>query len=420
MARGTDKLVRFVKFKADIYTKIFKAKYATPLLDLLGLPFRLVVSPFTLAFDIAGSAPRGFGIPEFVSRLSFSAIFAVATLGAYDIALELGKKVLCQRNCRTCNGWNALQCTMCRGTGRVQYQVKNYSLQSGQKPTADSIAEAVADNRAELVHLPSALELPIALPTKECPTCTGSGVMGCPECQNRLQVRISADNIMEPPWKAYNVMKKMEFPYENIINSMRNPKFAEFWLISMPEIVGGFTYDDDVKKKIWWEYKESMRYDQLRDIVAMRKPGWEYVQDALISIDPARARDDPVIVKNIPYYKAKKALEAEVTKLQVPPRPRNWGDLKLPLNETSWSAEELKHPNKLFEMTTLLNAQREMADKILDAQWETKWREDKLNELLEQKVRPYLEKGEGILPKPIIVASQVTKREKRRKRWWFF
>lgn len=46
---------------------------------------------------------------------------------------------------------------------------------------------------------------------------------------------------------------------------------------------------------------------------------------ALISIDPVRAREDPVIVKNIPYYKAKKALEAEVMKLDPPPRPQNWG-----------------------------------------------------------------------------------------------
>lgn len=50
-----------------------------------------------------------------------------------------------------------------------------------------------------------------------------------------------------------------------------------------------------------------------------------YVSQALISIDPVRARDDPVIVKNIPYYKAKKALEAEVTRLDPPPRPPNWG-----------------------------------------------------------------------------------------------
>lgn len=46
---------------------------------------------------------------------------------------------------------------------------------------------------------------------------------------------------------------------------------------------------------------------------------------ALQSIDPARAKDDPIIVRNIPYYRAKKALEAEVMKLDAPPRPRNWG-----------------------------------------------------------------------------------------------
>lgn len=49
------------------------------------------------------------------------------------------------------------------------------------------------------------------------------------------------------------------------------------------------------------------------------------VLQALISIDPVRAREDPVVVKNVPFYKAKKALEAEVTKLNPPPRPQNWG-----------------------------------------------------------------------------------------------
>lgn len=106
-----------------------------------------------------------------------------------------------------------------------------------------------------------------------------------------------------------------------------------------------------------------MRYDQLRDEVATRKPGWEYLQEvmfliarlptyvplvsntqnlktrklkyeltlngyymqALILLDPERAREDPVVVKNIPYYKAKSALEAEVMKINPPPRPRNWG-----------------------------------------------------------------------------------------------
>ena len=50
-----------------------------------------------------------------------------------------------------------------------------------------------------------------------------------------------------------------------------------------------------------------------------------YDSQALISIDPVRARDDPVIVKNIPYHKAKRALEAEVMKLDPPPRPPSWG-----------------------------------------------------------------------------------------------
>ena len=49
------------------------------------------------------------------------------------------------------------------------------------------------------------------------------------------------------------------------------------------------------------------------------------VLQALFSIDPVRAQEDPVIVKNVPFYKAKKALEAEVTKLNPPPRPQNWG-----------------------------------------------------------------------------------------------
>lgn len=46
---------------------------------------------------------------------------------------------------------------------------------------------------------------------------------------------------------------------------------------------------------------------------------------ALISIDPNRAKEDPIIVRNLPFYKAKKALETEVLKLNPPPRPQHWG-----------------------------------------------------------------------------------------------
>ncbi|RVW14072.1 hypothetical protein CK203_089319 [Vitis vinifera] len=268
---------------------------------------------------------------------------------------------------------------------------ENFSLKSGEKATAESVADAISDNRAELVHLPSTVDLHLPLPSKDCPTCDGSGVMGCPECKNKLQIRISADDIMEPPWTAYNILRKMHYPYEasscpslrHIVHSMKDPSIAAFWLLTMPQIVGGFNYDDEVKQKIWWQYKESMRYDQLRDVVAKRIPGWEHLQEpvplnlktnatnteqllqlesaqmlfilqiftwhvtwciggaiqhsildscvafgkphqeyflsqALISIDPVRAREDPVVVKNVPYYKARKALEAEVMKLDPP------------------------------------------------------------------------------------------------------
>ncbi|CAL2254094.1 unnamed protein product [Prunus armeniaca] len=422
MSTGRDRLLKNLKKFADFQYKIFTARYGQQLIDIFEFPVKLVLSPFTLAIDIAGSAPRGFGVPELVSKLSYMSIFAVATLGTYDIALELGKKVICQRNCGTCNGWQALRCTMCRGSGRVHYQVKNYTLKSGEKATAECIADAIADNRAELVHLPSSINLNAPLPSKDCPTCDGTGVMGCHECKDKLQVRISADDIMEPPWKAYNVLRKMDYPYEHIVHSMKDPSIAAFWLFTLPQVAGGFDFDDDVKKKIWWQYKESMRYDQLRDVVAKRKPGWENLQEALISIDPARAREDPVIVKNIPYYKAKKALEAEVMKLDPPPRPQNWGELDLPLNASSWSKEDLKNPEKFYEMTVLLNAQREIADKILDSQWENRWRQQRLNEMLEEKVRPYMQNiDSGILSQPIILPSQDQNQKKtRQRRWWFF
>ncbi|KAJ7981755.1 Embryo defective protein [Quillaja saponaria] len=422
MSRGPDRLVRSLKKFADSQYKFFSTRYGQQFTDILEFPIKLVLSPFTLAFDIAGSASRGFGVPEFISKLSYASIFVVATLGTYDIALELGKKVICQRNCRTCNGWQALRCTMCRGSGRVHYQVKSYALKSGEKATAESVADAIAENRAELVHIPSSLDLHSPLPSKDCPTCDGTGVMGCPECKHKLQVRISADDIMEPPWTAYNILRKMDYPYEHIVHSMKDPSIAAFWLITLPQVVGGFNYDDDVKQKIWWQYKDSMRYDQLRDVVAKRKPGWEYLQEALISIDPARARDDPVIVKNVPYYKAKKALEAEVMKLNPPPRPPNWGELDLPLNASSWTEEDLKDSEKFYEMTVLLNAQREIADKILDAQWEAKWHQEKLNEMLKEKVQPYIKNlDRELLSPPIIIQSKNEDQKRtRQKRWWFF
>lgn len=55
-------------------------------------------------------------------------------------------------------------------------------------------------------------------------------------------------------------------------------------------------------------------------------------------------------------------------------------EMNLPLTESSWSEEDLKDPKKLYEKTVLLNAQHENADQLLDAQWERKWREEKVSD----------------------------------------
>lgn len=57
----------------------------------------------------------------------------------------------------------------------------------------------------------------------------------------------------------------------------------------------------------------------------------------------------------------------------------HWQELDLPLNASSWSKEDLKNPEKFYEMTVLLNAQREIADKILDSQWENRWRQQRVS-----------------------------------------
>ena len=75
MGKGTERMIRAAKQFADVQGKLFKDRYGQQVIDLLELPIKVVLSPFTLAFDIAGSAPRGFGIPKLASNLAFSAIF---------------------------------------------------------------------------------------------------------------------------------------------------------------------------------------------------------------------------------------------------------------------------------------------------------------------------------------------------------
>lgn len=75
MSRGTDRLVKSLKKFADVQYKLFTARYGQQLIDIFEFPIKLVLSPFTLAYDIAGSAPRGFGVPELISKLSYASVF---------------------------------------------------------------------------------------------------------------------------------------------------------------------------------------------------------------------------------------------------------------------------------------------------------------------------------------------------------
>lgn len=45
---------------------------------------------------------------------------------------------------------------------------------SGEKATAEAIADAIAENRAKLVHLPATMDLNVPLPSKDCDSCDGS------------------------------------------------------------------------------------------------------------------------------------------------------------------------------------------------------------------------------------------------------
>jgi hypothetical protein len=51
-----------------------------------------------------------------------------------------------------------------------------------------------------------------------------------------------------------------------------------------------------------------------------------------VNINPDRARHDPVIVQNVPLYKAQLQIRDEVDQLEPPPRPANWAvSLLVPL-----------------------------------------------------------------------------------------
>lgn len=86
---GTQLILRLLKQEADFQLKAFTRRYGQLCIDVLEFPKKVVSLPFTLAYDIAGSAPRGFGIPEFISKLSYSAIFVIIPFSYFILLVSL-------------------------------------------------------------------------------------------------------------------------------------------------------------------------------------------------------------------------------------------------------------------------------------------------------------------------------------------
>lgn len=342
-----------------------------------------------LSWDVRDAADAGFGVPRLISNVASLSVAVVAASGTAAIALDGVGKVFGKRECTDCNGWEGLRCTMCAGKGLVGYFVKD--LESGQGDSVESLAGAIAGGAANLTCVPASVNSGLPLPRRECPTCDGTGVMTCKKCKGESwKPKMNFEDIMDVPWKAWNVYRKTKPPTESQDRLMSNPDLAYWMMFEKPAIEDGVEYDDDVKEKMWMKYMDDRRYEELRERVERREAGWEVLQQGLVSINPERARQDPVIVQNVPFHKAQLQLLAEVEGMQPPPRPANWGNVKLPLSEADWRKEDLKNPKVRQEMETLLKTQEGVYGALLDNAWENQWREQQLEILTKAKIESYL------------------------------
>eukprot|EP00249_Psilotum_nudum_P012807 c23999_g1_i1 orf=623-2005(-) len=342
-------------------------------------------------YDFRDNALRGFGVPRLVSSLASLSVAGVAAVGTVSLSLELLGSLYVKRECLTCNGWEGLRCTRCGGTGKLQYTVSG--LIDNGTLSAEVMAKAISDGGTKISYLPPNFDIGLPLPVKECPSCNSTGVMKCIKCKDReWKGKFSLDDVMSVPWKVWNVYQKTEPPPEFTDTDMEDPATAAFWLFARSELKGGFKYDEDVKLNMMQKYEVRRQYDLIRRIVAKRKPGWEELQKALHTIDPSRAMQDPVVIKNIPYYKARLQIMDEVTKLDVPPRPVDWKEkFEVPLRLSGWAEKELNDPLKREEAKPLLERHEEWVNKFLDKAWEAQWRQQKVEEVIQEKIQPYME-----------------------------
>lgn len=357
-----------------------------------------------LSWDLRDSAEGGFGLPKLLSSTASLGVAGVAAAGTASLGMELAGKFIGCRECNKCNGWEALRCTSCGGSGKVQYVARNFGGSDSGKKSTESIATGLKDGSLEIDHFPPTFDMGLPLPLKSCPSCDGTGVMTCSDCKgNSWKLKFSADKILDVPWRTWDVYRKMKAPDEGKAASMADPEWAAFNLFGRQELEEGIEFDREIKEKLMSQWQESRRYDGIRALVANREPGWEELQKLLYSIDRDRAMQDTVIVRNIPYYKAKKQIEEQVASLEVPPRPSDWEDtenLRLPLVPSDWTNQELKDKRKLSGLKTVLQSQNAAVEKMLDTAWQNEWREHKVREIVMEKVDSYLSSGGKQVDRP--------------------
>eukprot|EP00250_Pteridium_aquilinum_P003673 c13983_g1_i1 orf=862-2196(-) len=347
-------------------------------------------------YDFRDNALRGFGLPRLLTSAASLSVAGCAAVGTLAVTCELISKVHVRRDCKNCNGFGGLKCTMCLGTGEVQYSTS--TLSRTKRGSIENLANDLLEGKEEVVNHPPGYNAGYPLPYRKCPTCSGTGVSTCQLCKGYLsQPQLSFENLMDVPLKTWNAHRKTLPPQNSRLSEVvKDPALAALLLFERHEIEDGINYDEDAKARLMAAYQRDLEYDEVRAEVATRQPGWEQLQEALHSIDPERAKRDPVIIQDVPHYKALKQVEAEVASLEVPSRPAEWTEKVEPLlKKTYGGKDEERTLLNINEIRTLVEVRENLMEQVLDAAWANEWRRRKVEEVVQDNIRPYIEAEES-------------------------
>ncbi|KAL2944322.1 Cytoplasmic envelopment protein 1 [Bienertia sinuspersici] len=162
MSKGPGMLEQALKF-ADTQYQNFTKKYGQQVYDIIEFPLMFL---FLLS-------------PLLITLLVLLLVVMVSQNSSLKLPILLSLQ-LDSWKFGYCNGAREEEIAELAMDGRPYGVLCAKALVSrGEKPTAESVADAIANNQAELVHLSSAIDLHTPLPSKDCATCDGTGVMKC-------------------------------------------------------------------------------------------------------------------------------------------------------------------------------------------------------------------------------------------------